>query len=170
VQIGVETLTEQNVRDFLHWRYDAPYDIYNLEATDLARATAFFLDRNNGYFALHDENNTLIGFCCFGLEGQVPGGDYSLDALDVGIGMRPELTGWGLGYAFVGAVLTYAETTYAPRRLRATIAVFNLRSQRVFEHHGFRPTSQFLSTTTCPREYVILVKENRAKGESIGSR
>jgi len=159
MQIRKEPLTEEEVRGFLNWRYDAPYDIYNLETTDLAGAIAFFLNRDNGYFAVYGEDDTPIGFCCFGSEGQVPGGDYSLDALDIGIGMRPELTGQGLGYAFVGAVLTHAEQTYRPQRLRATIALFNLRSQRVFEKHGFRRQSQFTGTAR-PRQYVILTKES----------
>ena len=107
-----------------------------------------------------DEEDALIGFCCFGFEGQVPGGDYSQDALDVGIGMRPELTGQGLGYDFVAAVLAYAEKTYRPAAAtRHRLPCFNRRSQRVFEKHGFRRQSQFLSTTARPREYVILVKE-----------
>ncbi len=159
MQIRNEPLTEQEVRDFLNWRYDAPYDIYNLETTDLAGAIAFFLDGDNGYFAVYDEGDTLIGFCCFGFEGQVPGGDYSLDALDVGVGMRPELTGQGLGYNFVAAVLAHAEEAFAPQRLRATIALFNQRSQRVFEKHGFRRQSQFTGTAR-PRQYVILIKES----------
>ncbi len=152
-------LTEQDVRDFLDWRYDAPYNIYNMVGESADETIAFFLDEDNGYFALHDEDDTLIGFCCFGVEGQVPGGDYSLDALDIGVGMRPELTGQGLGYDFVAAALAFAEKTFAPQRLRATIAAFNQRSQRVFEKHGFRRQSQFTGTAR-PRQYVILTKES----------
>jgi ribosomal-protein-alanine N-acetyltransferase len=159
MQIRNEPLTELEVRDFLNWRYDAPYDIYNLETTDLASTIAFFLDGDNGYFAVYEEDDTLFGFCCFGFEGRVSGGDYSLDALDVGIGMRPELTGQGLGYDFVGAVLAHAEEAFAPQRLRATIALFNQRSQRVFEKHGFQRQSLFTGTAR-PRQYVILTKES----------
>ena len=65
-------------------------------------AITFFLAPKNGYLAVRDSEGALVGFCCFGFEGQVPGGDYSVDALDVGIGMRPELTGQGLGYDVCG--------------------------------------------------------------------
>ena len=105
--------------DYLDWHYEAPYDIYNLNVTDVLDAVSFYLWADSGYFAVRSQEDALIGFCCFGYEGQVPGGDYSQDALDVGIGMRPELTGQGLGYAFVGAVLAYAEQTYAPQSVPA---------------------------------------------------
>lgn len=156
---AIQVLTEEDVRDFLNWRYTPPYHIYNLEVDDVDGTIAFFLMAENGYLAVRDEANRLAGFCCFGFEGQVPGGDYSLDALDVGIGMRPALTGLGLGDGFVAAVLDHAEATYAPSRLRATVAAFNRRSQRVFEKQGFHRQSSFVSTTSQPREYVILVKE-----------
>lgn len=28
-----------------------------------------------------------MGYCCFGTDARVPGGDYSADALDIGLGM-----------------------------------------------------------------------------------
>lgn len=158
-QYTIRQLTKDDVHAFLTWCYDAPYDLYNLNMDDVDSAIAFFLLADNGYLAVRDAHDALIGFCCFGVEGQVPGGDYSRDALDVGIGMKPESTGKGLGHGFVAAVLAYAETTYACDRLRATVAAFNRRSLRVFEKHGFRRQSSFVSDTSQPRDYVILVKE-----------
>lgn len=171
VQINDEPLSEEEIRDFLGWRYPPPYQIYNLEVQNVDDAIAFFLTPESGYLAVRDDEGAVVGFCCFGFEGQVPGGDYSVDALDVGIGMRPELTGQGLGYDFVAAVLAYAEERFAPQRLRATIALFNRRSQRVFENHGFRRQSQFAKTTPQGRQYVILIKEvERAEARGVMGR
>ncbi len=41
----------------------------------------------------------MVGFCSFGVDGRVPGGDYPDGPLDVGMGMRPDLTAaaWGRG-------------------------------------------------------------------------
>ena len=152
-------LTQEDVIDFLEWRYPPPYDVYNLEVNDPTDTIAFFLLAETGYLAVRDSDDLLVGFCCLGFEGQVPGGDYALDALDVGIGMRPELTGQGLGAEFLGAVLAYAVETYAPTRLRATVAAFNRRSQRAFQKHGFHWESSFVSDTTARREFIIWIKE-----------
>lgn len=152
-------LTEADVRDLLGWRYDPPYDVYNLDTSAANDTVAFFLAPDNGYFAVRDAESALVGFCCFGYEGQVPGGDYSVAALDVGVGMRPALAGQGRGHGFVGAVLRHAQKMYAPERLRVTVATFNRRSQRVFMRHGFRRHSSFIRTTGQTRAYVILIKE-----------
>ncbi len=65
------------------------------------------------------------------------------EVLDVGVGMRPDMTGQGLGCRFVAAVLEFAAQKFAPRILRATIAGFNRRSARVFESLGFERMCRF---------------------------
>ena len=52
--------------------------------------------------------------CSFGIDAQVPGGDYSAQALDVGLGLRPDHTGQGLGVTFLGAILAFAQERYSP--------------------------------------------------------
>lgn len=159
-------LTEEDVIDCLHWRYPPPYNVYNMEVDDPTDTIAYFLFAENCYFAVRDSENALVGFCCFGFEGQVPGGDYALEALDVGIGMRPALTGQGLGNEFLAVVLAYAAEEYVPKRLRATIAAFNRRSQRVFQKHGFHWETSFVSDTETRREYIIWIKELNDGNES----
>ena len=84
----------------------------------------------------------LAGFVCFGAEAQVSGardaGLYVADALDIGLGLRPDLTGHGLGDAFVAACLDHARRTRHPRSLRLAVAEFNQRAIRVYERAGFR--------------------------------
>ena len=53
----------------------------------------------------------LVGYCCYGLDAQVPGGEYLINmpaVLDIGVGMKPNLTGAGRGHDFVSAILEYA--------------------------------------------------------------
>lgn len=144
----------------LGWRYSPPYDLYNLTMTGAAAAdlVRFLADPANQYYALLDAAGDLVAYCCFGADAQVPGGDYTHSALDIGLGVRPDLTGHGLGGRFVAAVLAFAAQTFPPAPFRVTIAVFNQRAQRVWAAAGFRPVQTF----TRPSDnmpFVILVRD-----------
>ena len=83
----------------------------------------------------------LAGFLCFGREAQVAGaadaGLYTDDALDIGLGMRPDLTGSGRGSAFVDACLAWIEQVRRPRVVRLSVATFNRRAITVYQRAGF---------------------------------
>ena len=68
-------------------------------------------------------------------------------ALDVGLGMRPDLTGRGLGEEFVHAGLRFARETYSPPAFRLTVATFNQRAIRVYERAGFETVETFGAPT-----------------------
>lgn len=136
----------------LTWQYEPPYDIYSLgdgrtDPTALAEATDYFLDPVYNFFSVVDANSgELTAVVSYGLDGQVSGGDYSQEALDIGMAVCPDLTGHGLGSQFAGAAITFAWHTFQPLRLRVTIADFNERARRVWEKHGFRPGQSFVSS------------------------
>jgi len=139
----------------VRWRYAPPYDIYNIE--DSAAATQYALDPQNNFYTMRDDSGVLVGFCSFGQDGQVPGGDYSEVALDIGMGIRPDLTGQGFGRDFVAAVLGFSQREFNPDRFRVTIAAFNLRAQRVWEKNGFRKMQSFNHPVN-DREFIVMVK------------
>lgn len=150
-------MTEPAAREILAWRYDEPYALYDL--TD--EALPILLEPGNHYFAASDAGGGIAGFCCFGEEAQVPGGDYAdANLLDVGVGLRPDLTGGGRGAGFVTAVLRLACERTAQRGFRVTIAAFNQRSQRMFLGLGFGESDRFRREGR-PRgmEFVILTRD-----------
>jgi|SRR5262245_15535347 len=120
------------------WRYEPPYDFYNTRPADRAQTIRAFLDPAYAYQAVRLAGE-LVGFCCFGADARIPGGVYEgADLLDVGLGLRPDLTGRGLGPSFVRAVLAFGATAYAPSGFRLTVAAFNRRAIRAYEKVGFR--------------------------------
>lgn len=143
MKLSIVPISQTSAEAITGWRYDPPYDCYNLEYPPTAEAMAYFLDPTYAYHELRDETAALVGFCCFGIDAQVLGGDYSSTALDIGMGMRPDLTGRGWGRIFATAVIAFAETHYAPQPLRVTIATFNHRAQRVWSGLGFQPVEHF---------------------------
>lgn len=162
----VEPLGQEAARDILSWRYEPPYDFYDPPAdADEDRLVAEFLRPDLGFHAVYGalpgappRDTRFIGFCSFGIDGQVPGGDYSAPALDIGLGMRPELTGQGLGALFFGAILDFAMRNRPANRYRLTVANFNERAIALYHQFGFVRSDQFLEHRTSVA-YSILVRQ-----------
>jgi GNAT superfamily N-acetyltransferase len=130
-------MDEASARAILRWRYDPPYDVYNLDADPEGTELGFLLDPANHYYTVDGEDGDLEAYCCFGPDAQVPGGDYAAAALDIGLGVRPDLTGQGRGLIYAREVCDFARSTFAPVALRVTVARFNRRARRVWEKAGF---------------------------------
>ena len=73
------------------------------------------LDPAEGFWAVLDEAGEVAGYACFGLEARVPGLAERPGVLDVGVGMRPDLTGQGRGRAFAEAVLAHGHAVTGHR-------------------------------------------------------
>lgn len=163
-QLKLQTITAADVSQILTWRYEPPYDFYNMgsgtaDLFELAQAIDYFLQPKYHFqVMLRQPQGDLAAFCSFGLDGQVGGGDYSAEAVDIGMGVHPQNTGRGLGGLFAGAAIDFARHNYDPPRLRVTIAEFNRRAQKVWERHGFVAVQQFGSTIG-RRPFIIYVKE-----------
>ena len=111
------------------WRYPPPYDFYDSDADPVLNPERFFGAR--------DEAAELIGFYYF--EPKPPDLDY-------GLGLRPDLTGQGLGLEFFRAGLSFAHERYRPRHVFLHVAAFNERAKRVYERAGFRVVSSHVRT------------------------
>ena len=154
--------TTSDFEQIVRWEYPAPYDVYNISPSDWEETIAYFHELQDDFVVIYDDEGTLLGFCSFGTDGQVPGGDYSASPLafplDLGMGIRPDLTGEGQGQKYLTAVLAYARQTFQPTHLRATIAVFNKRAQNMVKRANFVQTDQFTATNN-GREFCIFLKQ-----------
>lgn len=160
MNITITRLAEEQARALIAWEYTGPYAIYNMAAEDDETSVDFFLDPANGYRAIVDEQENFLGFCNFGADAQVPGGDYSSAAIDIGMGMRPDLTGQGKGVLYAAAVFAFAEKEYPGMSQRVTIAEFNQRAQRLCQKIGFVPVGRFESRRN-GRPFVIMVRQQQ---------
>ena len=149
---------KKHARIFVNWQYKPPYHVYNCPPEEIGDAVQYNIDPANNVYAMLDQNAELIGYCSYGKDAQVPGGDYSEEALDIGLMIKPELTGQGLGTAFVEEVIRNGVSTYETKKLRVTIAAFNKRAMRVWEKNGFQQTQKF-SRENDGMEFVIMTKE-----------
>jgi len=155
----IEPLRADQAREILTWHYPPPYDFYNPPVNgDHERYISQFLNPDLKFHGVVDAHGSLIGFCSFGVDGQVPGGDYSAQALDIGLGMKPELTGKGLGPTFFASILDYAARIMAPVSYRLTVADFNQRAINLYRKFGFRFEAEF-EDEQVQIPHIILIKE-----------
>lgn len=153
--IRIAPLTREHAEDLSTWRYDPPYDVYDLAGAD----PDALLDPALGFHAVL-AGDRLIGFRSFGPDGQVPGWDYDHSALDTGGGLRPSLTGQGLGHAVISAGLDFGRAAFAPAAFRVTVASFNARARRTVESLGFERVGSFAALRD-GRPYDVLVRAER---------
>lgn len=148
----IRDITPDDAREFCTWEYAEPYSLYSTTPDDVDG----FLDPGNDYHVVTEDDGSVVGYCCFGVDARVPGGAYPDDAIDLGTGMRPELTGQGRGSAFIGAVIAEAERRWPGVPQRTTVAAFNERAMRMVFRAGFTESEIFRSPQG--REFVVLVR------------
>lgn len=144
-------LSRSEAQEILLWRYPPPYDFYNPPL--LTAGIIENLIAPEWQFHSITTETGLIGYASFGPDGQLPGGDYQAEALDLGLGLRPDLTGAGFGFDFVSAIRDFAYERFAPEALRVTVAGFNNRALRIYDRLGFVAVSRFQYQQT---SYTIL--------------
>ena len=141
-ELLISPLRPELVDLIIGWHYLPPYDVYDLSPADREP----LLNPRYRYHQVLDGSGNLIGYCCYGADARVPGGEYTgsdHDFLDVGVGLHPDLVGRGLGADFVGAVLAYGQEHFHPANFRVTVADFNQRSLKTFRKLGFRESYHF---------------------------
>jgi RimJ/RimL family protein N-acetyltransferase len=143
LHISYRPADEESARKFVQWRYEPPYDIYNCPPEKVEELVQYNIDPANNVYAMFDQLGELVGYCSYGSDARVQGGDYSAEALDIGLMVKPELTGRGLGDRFARNVIHNGTSLYHPEKLRVTIAAFNQRALRTWEKNGFRQVQSF---------------------------
>jgi [ribosomal protein S18]-alanine N-acetyltransferase len=158
VRFTLTPITRADAEAVSRWRYEGPYSVYDGSAD----VVVSLLEPRYLYHAVHGEPGELVGYFCFGEDARVSAGRTSglydrEDALDVGLGMRPDLTGRGLGEEFVRAGLQFADEHYAPPAFRLTVAAFNRRAISVYERAGFERVEAFGATRlNGEREWLLM--------------
>ncbi len=150
-------MTADYARAIAAWRYTPPYDWYNGD-DDLDDAITYLLNPDFHYYAVLNADGELIAFRCFGADAHVAGGDYSADALDMGGGMRPDLTGQGLGAQIMLAAMAFAREHFQPCAFRATVAAWNTRALKACFNAGYREVSRFVRHDGV--EFVVVMRDS----------
>ncbi|MGB6179554.1 GNAT family N-acetyltransferase [Carnobacterium sp.] len=139
MNIKIDMLSQQNaVKIADEWKYDGEYSFYNMteDPEDYEEIISPIL-RENNYFQVII-NNELFGF--FVLE-------QTDDIVNMGVGIKPELTGNRLGVQFISLILDFIKENYFIPTVRLGVAKFNIRAQKVYEKVGFTKTREYQQPT-----------------------
>ncbi len=134
--------TQAHAEEIMDWKYPPPYEQYNTPDTDQPKPTELLTDSEDHFFAVI-QDETMIAFRSFGKDGQVPGGSYPDTHLDTGGGLRPDLTGKGLGQEVITQGLLFGSRHFNTQKFRVSIDARNQRAQTVCRRIGFKKTNSF---------------------------
>lgn len=158
INIEYRPADETSAREFVKWKYEPPYDVYNCPPEEVEKTIRYNVDPENNVYAMFSWDGDLVGYCSYGKDARVPGGAYSEDALDIGLMVKPELTGQGLGVEFAKEVVHNGISLYGLEMLRVTIAAFNKRAIRAWQKNGFQHVQSFKRSGD-GMEFVIMTME-----------
>jgi ribosomal-protein-alanine N-acetyltransferase len=139
VKFTFKRMKEEDAHQIASWHYEAPYDFYDMDQDpkDLAE----LLDPQSwqeSYYSAFNGENKLVGFFVFKQDDQT---------VEIGLGLRPDLTGKGFGLAFLNAGLIFARGQFSAQKWSLNVATFNKRAIRLYERAGFTPLNIFMHQT-----------------------
>ena len=131
----IRPMTHDDATAIAAWRYPGEYAFYDWDAdpSDLAE----LLDPagwGEQYFAVDSREGELVGFFEFKSDGE---------SVEIGLGLRPDLTGLGDGRAFVDASVEFATRRFGSKQLNLAVAEFNERAITVYQRAGFEIVERY---------------------------
>ena len=149
-------MTAEAAQAIALWQYEPPYDFYNWPAShDPANMVIPHA------FVCFDPSGRPAGTFSFGPDGQIPTMEespYKPGFLDIGLRLRPDLCGKGLGQGFVLAGLAFGRREYGAERFRLSVAAFNRRAIKTYEKCGFAVVRE-VTNSYFQNKFFIMVKE-----------
>ena len=132
MRFSVRAFTGQDADAVAGWRYPAPYDVYDASEDPSFEEGMRDPERwGELEFAVDDaESGELAGF----LE-LTASADHG--SVEIGLGLRPDLTGRGLGPSYIEAAMAFARQRWRPSMFVLDVVPWNERAIRAYERAGF---------------------------------
>ncbi|WP_407272240.1 GNAT family N-acetyltransferase [Radiobacillus sp. PE A8.2] len=141
MRLSFSIITQRQAEEIAYnWKYEGIYAFYDMVADqdDLKE----FLDPQQRqdlvYAAI--QNDDLIGFLTTS-----PSQDGK--SIEIGLGLKPDLTGKGMGVSFVEEGIAFIIRNYTPELITLAVAEFNQRAIKVYEKAGFKRGTSFQQAT-----------------------
>ncbi|MEC0244933.1 GNAT family N-acetyltransferase [Paenibacillus chitinolyticus] len=134
----VRPFTETDGKAICTWSYPAPYSVYNWPSwEELSARAEEFADpgiREKQYAAITNERDELCGFAQF----------FPLTGVTrLGLGIRPDLCGQGLGPSYVECLVAEARRRNPGNEIDLEVLVRNERAIKAYIRAGFAVTDTY---------------------------
>ncbi|MFS0785450.1 GNAT family protein [Shouchella sp. 1P09AA] len=120
------------------WHYEGIYSFYDMEADEEDLAAFLNPQERGDHYYMVKKRKEEVGFFYF---------NHKDEAVEVGLGMKPERTGEGGGLSFLRAGMNFARMKYEPKELNLAVATFNSRAIKVYQQAGFIPDGTCMQET-----------------------
>lgn len=130
-------MNEKYAREISNWKYTGQYNLYSFSNNE---ETIEELMNGTYYVYLTMNKSEIIGYFCIGESARIPTLEeyiYDEEYLDIGLGMRPDLCGKGLGYNFLLSGLEFLGEKYNKKKFRITVLSKNIRAIKLYIKIGF---------------------------------
>ncbi|ULL13244.1 GNAT family N-acetyltransferase [Paenibacillus sp. H1-7] len=161
--LRIVPLTEEHCKEICSWTYPVPYHIYNWPSWEkMVADQEEFADetlREQQYRAVVDADGEMVGFAQF----------FPMTGVTrLGLGMRPDLCGQGLGVEFVRTIAAEAKQKAPSNEIDLEVLVWNIRAFRVYQKAGFVHTDTYERMTPTGMEtfHCMVWKRLMDKGRS----
>ncbi|MFZ9857764.1 MAG: hypothetical protein ACO3F2_05440 [Roseiflexaceae bacterium] len=155
--VSVASLELRNIRPaaahiIQTWRYQGIMARYTVAAGEAMHQR--MCQHDSGYWQARDEQGSLYGYVILGNQAQVAGGTYLNHAIDLQIGLRPDLVGQLRGNALCSVAVAHALAQHPDKTLRVSIPTQHTSALAVWQRARFYPEYAFMSQDNVP--FVVL--------------
>lgn len=120
------------------WHYAKPYDFYDIQSDEEDYEEFTHSDTRKNTYSVFDDTHDLIGYITFNVS----------DSIEIGLGMKPNLTGIGLGESFLNSTLLFIHSLYPSiNKFTLKVATFNERAIKVYKRCGFKEKQKIMMDT-----------------------
>jgi len=137
----MDPLTEIDARNICSWHYPAPYDVYDYADWNTVVSHGWDLSIPEKRSAEYVGFRLRDGLVAFGRLSEAQ--QYIL----IGIGLRPDFCGTGLGVPVMRSLIALARERYPSHTPALEVRTFNIRAIRCYEKCGFRRVKQYVRNT-----------------------
>lgn len=152
-------MTQSDAEQIALWHYDGEFSFYDMENDpDDLRELLSPDERADSYWSAYSDG-VLTGFVCIQPNGSTA---------EIGLGLRPDLTGKGLGSSFLQAIEQLTQCLFpAVSELSLAVAAFNLRAQKVYKRAGFLMCGQKTVETNGGQYPFVRMKKQLSTANKI---
>ncbi|WDV47752.1 GNAT family N-acetyltransferase [Clostridiaceae bacterium M8S5] len=135
--ITQSTFTEKHAKTVCTWKYDKEFSVYDLPNWNISVNKNFGLTKEEirkEQFLAFEASNELIAF------GRIV---RKNGKVSIGIGIKPNFCGQGLGKTIMKSILKEAEKRYPDDVISLEVRAFNKRATKCYTGVGFKVKKEY---------------------------